>query len=137
MAEPPIPFDQLNWVKPEYVAEALKEKQDITVIDVREPDEFKEGHINGAINISSKVFADVEQLDKTALDAVKQAKGEVVMHCMLSLKRGPTAASHLVARLKELGLEHKVSVLEGGIASFAKQYNEDSGLITGTVAEQH
>ncbi len=42
-----------------------KDKTGITVVDVRDPQEYKEGHIPGAINIPSEVFASKsDMLDK-------------------------------------------------------------------------
>jgi rhodanese-related sulfurtransferase len=55
------------------------------VIDVREPFEFSEGHVDGAINIPSGDFLDesvVSELKK------KQANLEIILYCRTGVRAG-------------------------------------------------
>ena len=54
-------------VTPEEAAKLLQEKKDIVVLDIRTPDEFREGHIAGAKNIDyldSGFAQEIGKLDK-------------------------------------------------------------------------
>lgn len=62
----------------EDAAKLLKEKKDIVVLDVRTPDEFKDGHIPGAKNLdfNGKDFkGEVGKLDKSKTYLVHCAAG--------------------------------------------------------------
>lgn len=99
----------------------------VPVIDVREPDEFAEGHIPGAVNIPRGLL----EFEVDGHPAVAYRKAEelshrerpVVLYC-LSGGRSALAA----AALKELGFDSPIS-LAGGILHW-----EDGGhpVIVGT-----
>lgn len=89
-------------------AEAAKlvEGGKVTVLDVRTPEEFREGHIKGAKNIdyhAGDFAAKVKELDKSK---------PYLVHC----KSGGRSTSSL-ATFKELGFE-KVIHLDGGFTGW-------------------
>ncbi len=56
-------FSKINSISTTDLEQQLKEKKDIAILDVREKDEFKTGHIKGAINMPLSAF-DVSKLKK-------------------------------------------------------------------------
>ena len=59
-------------------AKLLAERKEVVVLDVRTPEEFKEGHLKGAVNfnIQSKTFKeDLAKLDKSKTYLVNCAAG--------------------------------------------------------------
>eukprot|EP00197_Chlamydomonas_leiostraca_P002850 CAMPEP_0202857676 /NCGR_PEP_ID=MMETSP1391-20130828/524_1 /ASSEMBLY_ACC=CAM_ASM_000867 /TAXON_ID=1034604 /ORGANISM="Chlamydomonas leiostraca, Strain SAG 11-49" /LENGTH=138 /DNA_ID=CAMNT_0049536507 /DNA_START=74 /DNA_END=490 /DNA_ORIENTATION=+ len=112
--QPPVPFDQLTFNDAASVL-APGSLDGKALVDVRTPEEYADGHIKGSINVPLPRFQDPAQVDQV-VEELKQYKEGVVVTCFQSIKRGPTAASHLVARLKELGLDtSSVCVLKGGV----------------------
>jgi rhodanese-related sulfurtransferase len=94
------------------------------VVDVRD-DDYYGGHINGAINVPSRQFA--ENLDM--LVAALKDYDTVIFHCALSQIRGPAAAKKYLNRLKEVGQSgQKVLVLSGGFVAWQIRYGEDKAL---------
>jgi len=82
-------------------------KQDFVVVDVRDPSEFKEGHIPGAINIPSETFA--------AGSGVLSKERKIIVYCntgsrsYLAYKKliqlaYPDIRQALLASWKEAGL---------------------------------
>lgn len=82
------------------------------LVDVRTPEEFEEGHIDGAININVNDEAFKEQISK--LDKSKP----VFVYCR-SGKRSAAAA----AEMSKAGFK-QVYDLEGGILNWMKNNNE-------------
>ena len=83
-----------------------------TIIDVRTPEEYNEGHIDGAVNINfnDENFKDkIEKLDKSK---------PVYVYCR-SGKRSSAAS----AEMSKAGF-NKVFDLEGGILNWEKNNNE-------------
>ena len=65
-------------LKVDEAAKLLAEKKEVVILDVRTPEEFKEGHLKGAVNlnIQSKTFKDdVAKLDKSKTYLVNCAAG--------------------------------------------------------------
>lgn len=81
------------------------EKKEAVVIDVREPAEFAEGHIEGA------VLLPVGGITKASLPAMEGKK--LVFHCRGG-KRGTTACEKILAEDPTLDLYH----LEGGFVGW-------------------
>jgi len=50
-----------TWMEPGDLASALQGSDRLTVIDVREPAEFDQGHILDAVNIPRRVHIDLDQ----------------------------------------------------------------------------
>lgn len=93
------------YVSPQVVKQWLNEKPNVTIIDVREPQEYEQGHIPGAINIP---YRDIEQR-ANEINSVDS----YVFYCIHSSWRAPYVANLLA----DAG--HKnVYVLEGGIAAW-------------------
>ena len=86
---------------------------DCVLIDVRTPEEFKEGHLKGAINIDVK---DSENFKKKALEVVPKDK-TVMVYCR-SGKRSATAAGILATE------GYFVFNLEGGILAWKEAGKE-------------
>ena len=48
----------------------IKDRQDLVVVDVRRPEDFREGHIPGAINLPREKWATAEGLSRHATNAL-------------------------------------------------------------------
>ena len=81
----------------------LNSGEDVTVIDVREPAEWEEGHIPGSTNIPRGM------LEYLAADKLPDKDARIVVHCALG-GRGALAAKSL----QEMGYENVVN-MEGGM----------------------
>jgi len=107
----------------DYVQDALKTVHEVTpeetlalsktsewlVLDVREPDEYGEGHIPGAINIPRgflEVRADLEHYKRDA--RLQDRNQRILCYC------GGGHRSALAAKvLQEMGFEEAISMREG------------------------
>ena len=88
---------------------ALESGEDVTVVDVREPDEYQAGHIKGAKPVPRGLLeykADEELPDKDA---------RIVVHCAVG-GRGALAAK----ALKEMGYTN-VANMDGGMNSWREK----------------
>jgi adenylyltransferase/sulfurtransferase len=86
----------------------LKSGDPVAVIDVRDPDEYRDGHIEAATNISRGF------LEFRIGGTVADQKTPVVLYCQTGLR------SVLAAKqLKELGYENVIN-LQGGYAKWAQ-----------------
>src|SRR5712691_10440103 len=80
----------------------LKSGENVVVIDVRDPDEYRDGHLEAAANISRGF------LEFRIGTAVTDQKTPIVLYCQTGLR------SILAAKaLKELGFQHVIN-LQGG-----------------------
>src|SRR5437764_5559339 len=83
---------------PAEVARRLAEGDKVVVIDVRDPDEFRDGHLEAATNISRGF------LEFRVGTAVSDPSTPVVLYCQTGLR------SMLAAKaLKELGYQHVIN----------------------------
>src|SRR3989441_9306044 len=99
---------------PEQVQRRIKSREPLAVIDVRDPDEYRDGHIEGSTNISRGF------LEFRVAGAVADPTTPVVLYCQTGLR------SVLAAKvLKELGYQNVIN-LGGGDQKWAQ-----SGLPTG------
>lgn len=64
-----------NMVKASELKKELESGQKLLLLDVREPAEFKEGHIKGAMNIS------VSELPKRAGELPREKSLKIVAYC--------------------------------------------------------
>jgi len=90
------------------VSEMLAENSDIVLIDVRTPEEFQEGHLDGAqlINFYDANFqADVEKLDTAK---------KYVVYC-----RSGGRSSKSVSAMKKMGFED-VYNMSGGVLAWQR-----------------
>jgi Cdc25 family phosphatase len=83
-------------------------KPDLKIVDVRGIDEFLEGHIEGAVNISSDKFLDDEFIDNLVNEF--SCEKVLVFHCQMSQQRGPTCARRFSSRLSLVNSESKPKV---------------------------
>jgi rhodanese-related sulfurtransferase/plastocyanin len=110
-AEDPItePRKPVPLVSPQRVVEMVRESPSrVVFVDVREPEEFAEGHIPGAINIREQDFA--ARIGEVPKDAL------VIPYCNMDF-RGFVA----VRSLEELGIERVALMQERGINGWREQ----------------
>lgn len=122
---------------------------DYLVLDVREPWDFSRLHIRSAVNIPSPLILTMspEALLGTLQLAAERASGTTespitmpphfIFHCTVSLVRGPTTAVKVIEilrRTKAIEKKPTVSVLEGGFATWKKEYGKDGSLVVGMEA---
>ncbi|HEU0194283.1 MAG TPA: rhodanese-like domain-containing protein [Gaiellales bacterium] len=99
------------------------------VLDVREPQEFAQEHLPGAINIPRGLLELRADERSPGAESALTAKrsGQILVYCT----RNPSARSLLAARtLKDMGYE-RVGVLAGGLVAWA-----DAGLPVDRAAQQ-
>lgn len=102
-SEPTLP--KAPYVLTQTVKQWEQEGQKVAFIDVREPMEFEEGHLEGAVNIP---YYEIEnRRDEINTDYLN------VIYCIFSSWRAPYAANTLA----DLGLDN-IYVLEGGISAW-------------------
>ena len=77
-------------------------KDSIAVLDVREQDEFYDGHIKGAQNHPSGRWTDNKYVSDLLHECIEKKVSTVVVHCFKSQVRGPTCARVLSSALDEL-----------------------------------
>ncbi|MBA2512632.1 MAG: rhodanese-like domain-containing protein [Actinomycetota bacterium] len=85
------------------VHDALRSGEGVTVVDVREPDEYEAGHVPGAKPLPRGL------LEYKAAEELPDKDARIVVHCALG-GRGALAAKSL----KEMGYTN-VANMEGGI----------------------
>lgn len=93
----------------EEIHDALSSGEGVTVVDVREPDEWAEGHIRGAKHIPRGV------LELHAADQLPDKDARIVVHCALG-GRGALAAKSL----QEIGYTN-VANMEGGVSAWRER----------------
>ncbi len=91
------------------VHEALQAGEGVTVVDVREPDEYEAGHIPGAKPLPRGM------LEYKAADELPDKDARIVVHCALG-GRGALAAKSL----KEMGYTN-VANMEGGMSDWRER----------------
>ena len=104
-AEEPNASSQASYVSPATVKSWMDEGQSVTLLDVREPDEFTAGHLPGASNIRYDQVASLA--DQLSHDQ------PIVLYCIHSAHRAPAAAK----TLGQLGFTN-AHVMEGGIVAW-------------------
>ena len=97
---------------------------EVLVVDCRFDYEFIGGHIENAINVSSK-----EDLEHKFINNAQNKKYLLVFHCEFSLFRGPTMASHLRKCDRILNSDKypklnypDIIILDGGYKKFFDNY---------------
>jgi len=82
------------------------------VIDVRNPDRFEKGHVQGAVNVSSGDSAR-EAHDSAFAEAVEEAAGGRDAQLVIFCGEGNRSARTADALRNEHGFEHAASVIGG------------------------
>ena len=94
--------DVLEYLEPQRVRDLVASDKTVVIVDVRSPEEYARGHIDGAINIpADEVVNRVDDVPETSV---------VVTVCGLGGRRSTEAAK----ALKTLGREGTM-VLKGGM----------------------
>lgn len=96
-------------VSVEEVHDTLSSSESVTVVDVREPAEWEEGHIPDAKHIPRGV------LEYHAADQLPEKDARIVVHCALG-GRGALAAKSL----QEMGYTN-VANMEGGVKAWRER----------------
>ena len=91
------------------VHDAMGSDEGVTVLDVREPDEFESGHIPGAKPLPRGL------LEYKAAEELPDKDARIVVHCALG-GRGSLAAKSL----KEMGYTN-VANMEGGLSAWREK----------------
>ncbi|MCP5102326.1 MAG: rhodanese-like domain-containing protein, partial [bacterium] len=78
--------DDWNYILPTQLEEELREENDLFLLDVRRPEDFRKSHIRGAVNIFWLELLQPENLKKLPRDQ------EIVLICYV----GHTASQALV-----------------------------------------
>ena len=108
-------MSDLNYIEAHELAKLLTEKsvadrlngedataQRIVIMDVRDADEFEEGHVKGATHIPSNDWHDPEILENIMQQySQTDSKTTFVFHCAKSQVRGPTCARIFQNRLQQ------------------------------------
>jgi rhodanese-related sulfurtransferase len=115
MANAKITKRFFSFIKPAQLAQQLASNK-FTIIDVRENDSYRKAHIKGALNVTSQEFKEKKL----------QLNGDVVIHCQLSLIRGPSCAQFLDSYYED----GKVYLLDGGFKSWSLLYGKDPNKTT-------
>ncbi|KAK6205325.1 uncharacterized protein RJT21DRAFT_102049 [Scheffersomyces amazonensis] len=100
------------------------------IVDCRFDYEFEGGHIDGALNISTK-----EEIEKAFINNIKSTNDNLktlyVFHCEFSIFRGPTIASHLRKCDRRFNRDvypylsyPDIVILEGGYKKFYNTYRD-------------
>jgi rhodanese-related sulfurtransferase len=95
---------QLKQVTSKEAAQMLKSDKNLVIIDVRTAEEFKDGHIKGAINIDIRqpdAFVKIDKLNRNA---------KYVVHCRTN-HRSQIAVDHMV----QSGFKTIVQIMDGFI----------------------
>jgi len=109
---------EAHQVAPAQAAQAHNSARLDLVVDVREPDEFEQGHLPGAINIPRGLLEIRADPASPATDPVLSS--DLARQILVYCTKGPGARSLLAAQtLASMGYEH-VSVLGGGLNAWAE-----------------
>ena len=100
-----LPPDRYRLSPADFLSETVNGKP-YTLVDVREPDEFAAGHIEGALNIP------LRELTRHLAELPANTSSPIVVYCH-SGKR----ATHALVILRELGYKH-VYNLKGGYEAY-------------------
>lgn len=93
---------QFTNMKAVEAAKILKENPNAVVLDIRTPTEFKEGHIQDAVNIDYKADIFESELEKLDRDAT------YVMHC-----RSGRRSANSFETFRKLGFKNIVHIEDG------------------------
>jgi hydroxyacylglutathione hydrolase len=101
-----LPVERVPQITVYDLAEWLEERRDVAVIDVREPSEWREGHIEGALHLP--MLEALRRLDEVPRDRPKAV-----------LCAGGLRSSTVIAALKRHGLDGFFNVT-GGMTAWLK-----------------
>lgn len=93
---------RITEVSPEEVEEMLKTREAVTLIDVREQDEFRAGHLPGARGIGRGI------LEYHIADEAPDTEREIVLYC-----RGGNRSALAADSLRQMGYTRALSMRGG------------------------
>ncbi|ODV88262.1 hypothetical protein CANARDRAFT_180691, partial [[Candida] arabinofermentans NRRL YB-2248] len=108
---------------------------ELVIIDCRFEYEFKGGHIDSALNVSSKqelenLLLNADVINKHPADFTSKSRKLLIFHCEFSSHRGPLMANSLRTWDRYLNKEHypnlyypDIVILEGGYKKFYEKFN--------------
>lgn len=101
--------EETEQTDPDTVYNALESGEDVTILDVREPNEWDEEHIKGA------KFLPRGLLESKAADELPDKDARIITHCALG-GRGTLAAQSL----QEMGYTN-IANMEGGLKAWREK----------------
>jgi rhodanese-related sulfurtransferase len=101
--------EETEQTDPDAVREALESGEGVTVLDVREPEEWEEGHIKGAKHLPRGL------LELKAADELPDTNARIITHCASGGRGALTART-----LGEMGYTN-VANMEGGITAWQEK----------------
>lgn len=101
--------EQTEQTDPDAVRDALESGEDVVILDVREPNEWEEGHIKGAKHLPRGL------LESKAADELPDKDARIITHCAIG-GRGTLAAKSL----GEMGYTN-VANMQGGINAWREK----------------
>jgi rhodanese-related sulfurtransferase len=109
---------RVREISPQDVKRALDEGEDVLLVDVREPHEYAQGHVPGALNVPRGMLELTAAADSPIADPAlaERAGTKVVTYCL----KAPGARSLFAAEtLGELGFRD-VAVMSAGVNGWAE-----------------
>lgn len=102
------------------------------IIDVRDSEEYKNGHILHSLHIPHEIF--MENEEKTLRELISRFGGKnysLIFHCHYSSQRGPSSALAFSTYLEEQqeNLFKHLFVLKGGWHQFSFLYKDDPSVV--------
>lgn len=130
----------LSYLTPEeLVAHLRTDREGTIVLDVRDSDFEELGHVKGCVNVEAW---DLLSSGGTALDDFikthlrRSRTRRVVVHCFLSMQRGPSVAHRLKERLQQLEdpldpllNPEDVFILKQGFRAFFSAFKGEEDLV--------
>ncbi len=83
--------------------EILKTNENVTLLDVRSVQEYKEGHLTGSINIP------VYDIEKSVMKHIKNKEDIIIVYCSAGVR-----SKRAIQTLRKLGYKNLYNI-EGGI----------------------
>ena len=120
----------------ELVAYLRTDREGTVVLDVRDSDFNDLGHIAGCLNLSAwLLLSGGGTLDHFIQTHLRRSRTRrVVVHCFLSMQRGPSVAHRLVERLQQLEdplllSPDDVYILKRGFRAFYSAFKSEKDLV--------
>ncbi|ORY83635.1 Rhodanese-like domain-containing protein [Protomyces lactucae-debilis] len=127
-----------QFVKPKELAQWLKAKEQVAIIDVRD-DDYAGGAIKGHTHVPSAKFPDTV----ASVISDNQNKDKIIFHCSLSQQRGPKGrpsqmngmqahppAARMYQEAQNLtgqyGKGPQIYILEGGFVQWQREFGKDA-----------
>ena len=109
---------RVGEISPADLQNALERGEDVLVLDVREPHEFAQGHLPGALNVPRGMLELKADADSPVADAAlaERREGRVVTYCL----KAPGARSLFAAdTLTQMGFAN-VAAMTAGVNGWAE-----------------